>query len=599
MTTLRQFLLLLAMVWSIGDAASAQTIPVTVSAPNHDYHEVPVSVVLPAAKVPAAAPRVPPPPGATLCQAEPAGPGLVRLTWIVRDLARGQSRAYRLVPGERTAGAGVELKKLGPNVNFLVEGKLFTRYDTTTGPNKPYFYPVNGPTGKQIVRRWPLEDAPGETRDHPHHRGMFFTHGQMNGADFWLEGKDASKTVHAGYEALVSGPVFGQMRARTDWITRDNKKIAEDRRDVRVYTLRSGYLMDFEIAVKAVGGPLRWGDTKEGTFAVRVADSLRPSLGKGKAGEGHIVNSAGNKDADAWGKAAAWCDYYGPVDGETVGVAIFDHPQNLRHPTTWHVRNYGLFAVNPFGLHDFDKSKGPGAGDHTTPEGETTTFRYRLFFHRGTTDEARIPAVWNAYAEPPVVELTQTKPAGRWQSLFDGKSLAGWERKAVHGGNGGLWETQRGMLVGNQEPDNKGGLLGTLKNYGDCEIELEFQADFPADSGLFLRTIGTGDAYQITIDNKPDGSMGSIYVPSSGFVARDTEWRKKYRAGKWNRLRATIVGQPPRIRVWLNGQQTVDFTDSRERLPREGYIGLQVHGGAGSWGKNSRIRFRNIRIRSL
>ena len=198
---------------------------------------------------------------------------------------------------------------------------------------------------------------------------------------------------------------------------------------------------------------------------------------------------------------------------------------------------------------------------------------------------------------PPSAGKGPTAPP--WTHLFDGKTLAGWERKAVHGGRGGLWEVRNGALVGNQDAAHTGGLLGTTGRHGDAEVDLEFRADFPADSGLFLRTAPNGDGYQVTLDNKPGGFIGSLYVPSSGFVARDKHWAKKYKPGAWNRLRARIAGQPPRVQVWLNGKPTVDFRDTRKRLPRAGYLGLQVHGGAGSWGKNSRIRFRDVRLRNL
>ena len=59
------------------------------------------------------------------------------------------------------------------------------------------------------------------------------------------------------------------------------------------------------------------------------------------------MNSAGNRDNDAWGKRADWCDYFSEHDGKVYGVAIFDHPQNLRHPTWWLARDYGLFGANP------------------------------------------------------------------------------------------------------------------------------------------------------------------------------------------------------------------------------------------------------------
>lgn len=188
--------------------------------------------------------------------------------------------------------------------------------------------------------------------------------------------------------------------------------------------------------------------------------------------------------------------------------------------------------------------------------------------------------------------------AGR--SLFDGESLQGWERKAVHGGRGGLWTVEDGVIVANQEPDHTGGLLGTLENFSDVEVELEFMADDPADTGLFLRTREDGMGYQVTIDVREDGYVGSLYAPAEGgFLLQYEGWRDIYRPGEWNQLRARIVGQPARITAWLNGVQTFEFQDTVARYPQEGYIGLQVHGGEGSWGTNSRARFRNIRVREI
>ena len=182
--------------------------------------------------------------------------------------------------------------------------------------------------------------------------------------------------------------------------------------------------------------------------------------------------------------------------------------------------------------------------------------------------------------------------------LFDGESTEGWEVKAVHDGRGGLWTVEDGVLVANQDTDHTGGLLGTTERFSDFEIELEFQADDPADTGLFLRTRDAdGMGYQVTIDVRSDGFVGSLYAPAEGgFIVQYPEWRTLFRTGEWNHLRARISGQPAHITAWLNGVQTFDFTDDRERYPREGYIGLQVHGGEGSWGERSRARFRNIRI---
>ena len=145
--------------------------------------------------------------------------------------------------------------------------------------------------------------------------------------------------------------------------------------------------MDFEITLHASNGDLTFGDTKEGMLAVRLAESMRLN---GKIGKGHIVNSSGIRDGETWGKRANWCDYYGPVGGKTVGIAMFDHPQNPRHPTWWHVRDYGLFAANPFGQHDFEGLADKAAGTLTVPSGRSITFRYRIYLHEGTAEEAEV-----------------------------------------------------------------------------------------------------------------------------------------------------------------------------------------------------------------
>ena len=160
---------------------------------------------------------------------------------------------------------------------------------------------------------------------------------------------------------------------------------------------RNARLFDFEVTIHASAGNVTFNDTKEGTMAMRLAETMRLRP-RAKSGKGHIVNSNGVRDGETWGKRADWCDYYGPVNGKIVGVAIFDNPQNPRHPTTWHVRDYGLFAVNPFGLHDFEK-KPVGAGDMTIPAGESVTFRYRFYIHEGDEQQAKVAERYHDYVE--------------------------------------------------------------------------------------------------------------------------------------------------------------------------------------------------------
>lgn len=280
--------------------------------------------------------------------------------------------------------ADVQFKKGSAAVDVLVNGKLFTRY-VFAGDPKPYCYPIMGPTGKTITRSFPMEKVAGETNDHPHHRSFWFTFGDVNGIDFWSESEKAGKIVHKEFEKLSDGVI----RTRNDWIAPDGKKVCEDVRELKF----SDQAIDFKITIKASDGPVKFGDTKEGMMGIRVASSMDVDKGSG-----HIANSRGQKDGDTWGKQAEWCDYYGPVDGKTVGIAVMDHPTSFRYPTYWHVRTYGLFAANPFGLKAFTNGK-IADGGYSIPAGGKITFRYRILIHEGTTQEAKIAEAYSKYAK--------------------------------------------------------------------------------------------------------------------------------------------------------------------------------------------------------
>jgi hypothetical protein len=277
-------------------------------------------------------------------------------------------------------------------VRVEVNGELFTEYHYQDAA-RPYFYPVIGPDSLRMTRKWPMENPPDEEHDHPHHRSLWFAHGAVNGVNFWSEEKNYGKIVHDGFTEIKSGITEGVIKSKDKWVGPDGTVVCTDDRIFRVYAKPDIRLFDFEITIHATNGSVTLGDTKEGTMAIRLAETMRL---KGKVGHGHIVNSAGVRDGATWGKRADWCDYYGPVDGKIVGVAIFDDPRNPRHPTTWHVRDYGLFAANPFGLHDFEKSPA-GTGDLVIPAGESLTFRYRFCLHEGDEKQAKVKEMYEKY----------------------------------------------------------------------------------------------------------------------------------------------------------------------------------------------------------
>jgi len=285
---------------------------------------------------------------------------------------------------------GIKITSVGEKLKVEINGKLFTEYNFKDEKAAfPYFHPVIGPTGDNITRHWPMMEGENEEHDHPHHRSLWYTHGDVNGHDFWQGASE--KIVHDDFIKISGGPKVGIIQSRNKWVGRDGKIVCTDTRTHKFYNLPDGHMMDFEITIHALQDDVTFGDTKEGSMAIRLAPAMRV---EGKVGKGHIINSEGYCDNDAWGKRAAWCDYYGPV----VGVAIFDHPSNLRHPTWWHVRNYGLFAANPFGMHYFE-NKPKGTGDLTIKSGESITFKYRFYFHKGDEKQGKVAEHYLEYAE--------------------------------------------------------------------------------------------------------------------------------------------------------------------------------------------------------
>jgi hypothetical protein len=298
----------------------------------------------------------------------------------------------------RAGGAeGVRILPEDGKLRVEINGKLFTEYHYKDTP-RPYFYPLLGPDELPMTRRWPLESSTDEQHDHPHHRSLWYAHSSVNGLDFWTETSNSCKIVHQKFLNIQSGKKSGVIQSTDNWVARDGTVVCTDVRTLRIYSRPDDQrLFDFDITLQAPPDkPVIFGDDKDGTMAVRVAETMRLKH-QSNSGDGHIVLSSGARDEETWGKRADWCDYYGPVDGKIVGIAIFDHPDNLRHPTWWHVRDYGLFAANPFGVHDFEK-KPKGTGEYTLPAGQSVTFRYRFYLHQGDEQQARVAEQYQEYS---------------------------------------------------------------------------------------------------------------------------------------------------------------------------------------------------------
>ncbi len=305
-----------------------------------------------------------------------------------------------------SARAAVEVKELPDRVRVEIGGKLFTEVRHGDSPHV-YYWPLIGPGGVKMTRAWPMAEVPGEEQDHVHHRSMWFSHGLVNGVDFW--GEPASykgtpkhpvgKIVLEKVVAAKSGEI-GIVTTLQKWIAPDGSVPVTSLQTLRVYERpETERMFDFEVTLTAGEKDVTIGDTKEGTFAIRIAESMRLKGAKNTASAGRIVNSEGLRDDKVWGARAKWVEMSGPVDGKTYGIAIFDHPSNLRHPTRWHARDYGLFAANPFCEVEMDKSQPKGAGDFALAAGKSVTFKYRVVIHSGEPDVAAIDALFTEFTK--------------------------------------------------------------------------------------------------------------------------------------------------------------------------------------------------------
>ena len=286
----------------------------------------------------------------------------------------------------------------GDALRVTADGQPFTRF-VHAGLRAPVLFPLISPSGVNVTRNYPLAPSEGDERqDHPHHTALWFSHGAVDGLDFWRRGTGATfhRIVPSAPPRIVPG-ASPAIAVDHDWIAADGRVVCRDRRFISFTADAQVRTVDYQITLLAPADrAVVFGDTEEGTMAIRTHQALALT---GQGALGSALNSTGVRGKDVWGKRAAWVDYWAPIAGETVGVAIFDHPQNPRHPTWWHARDYGLITANPFGIHDYE-GKPPGTGDLRIEAGQQVTLRYRFVIHRGDAATAGIAQRYAAFASP-------------------------------------------------------------------------------------------------------------------------------------------------------------------------------------------------------
>lgn len=320
-------------------------------------------------------------------------------TFLFLSLALAAA-AHADVTVEKTPSGGVIIK---------ADGKPFAEY-VVDQANKPYLAPVFGVNGVQMTRNYPMKTIEGEQHDHPHHRGICFGSEGINGWESWSEratygesAKMADRLAKLGSERHRAFSKFeasgdtATLSAIIDYVDPSGTKYLEEERTMIFRAGKDTRTIDVNQIFSATEGPVTFEDKKDAGLSIRVPTEMAVEIEKNKKGTGHIINSEGQTDVDAWGKRAKWCDYHGTVGEEHVGVAMLNHPTSFRHPTPWHVRTYGLFTANPFGTKSLDKSAEDG--EHKVEKGGRLQLRHRLIFHKGDEKDAKIAEAFEAYAK--------------------------------------------------------------------------------------------------------------------------------------------------------------------------------------------------------
>lgn len=309
---------------------------------------------------------------------------------------------------EVRADEAVDIKLSNTQVDFLVGKELITTCNVAPDLAKPFLWPVNGPGGVPLTRAWPMKKGePNESTDHVHQKSAWFCHGDVipegitlkdkikgvEGVDFWSENQGHGRIKCVKVHDVKTEKNHGQVTLDNEWQTSDETLILLESRTIHLYNFGDTNLFVFEIELRADVCAITFGDTKEGSFGIRINDSIAE-----KSGKGRLENADGKVGMkDCWGQRSDWCDYSGPVEDHFLGIAIFDDPKN-QYRACWHSRDYGLMAANPFGR---AKSGFPAMKDNTElaaiKKGDTLKFRYGLLLHPGNAKDGKVAEFYEKF----------------------------------------------------------------------------------------------------------------------------------------------------------------------------------------------------------
>jgi len=271
-------------------------------------------------------------------------------------------------------------------VAVMMRGREVTRYYHGPASERPFLYPLNGPSGRSLTRMGHPHDPNG----HSHHNSFWVSHHDVSGIDFWGD-RGAGKIRHERVGWFVDGDESASMRMHNRWLdTTNDRPLLDEVRDMTFVPLADGeWMLIFDLSLTAVQEEVVLGDTPFGLIGVRMAKNIGVH-----DGGGIILNSEGQIDEEeAFRKPAKWVDYSGRITpSRREGITLMDHPDNPGHPNVFHVRNDGWMGI---------------CATHERPvtlkHGESLTVRYGLLIHSETGKLETLNRRFQEFSEfPPV-----------------------------------------------------------------------------------------------------------------------------------------------------------------------------------------------------
>jgi Methane oxygenase PmoA len=305
-------------------------------------------------------------------------------------------------PGQEPSRVQVTRNDSAARVDIVIDGRPFTSYLYMSSLKKPALFPLRTAAGVLVTRGFPLEPRPRERVDHPHHIGLWFNHGDVNGLDFWnnsdaIAGERVEKMGTIGHRAIVrakGGSDRGDLIVESEWKRPDGLVLLVERTHFVFRGASNVRSVDRLTTLTGATEPVIFRDSKEGALGLRVARELEqpaeePEVFTDAAGKpsavpvldntgvtGLYISSEGLKGEAVWGTRGRWMMLTGSVNGQHVTVGMLDHPANPGFPSYWHARGYGLFAVNPLGRKSYDDKQAELV--FRLEPGKSVVFRHRV-----------------------------------------------------------------------------------------------------------------------------------------------------------------------------------------------------------------------------